>query len=805
MSKPLVPYNPSDITPSPAGALTAYEAPALEASGGQSATQQVRRILNALNRYKWMILAIAAAGTAGGYVATRLLKPQYETSATIFIQTPNRGQGGPIQASGLLQNNNWVDLLKSYAVLDPVVLKLHLYVTPESPADEPVFEGFTLDSTFAGGPFELAVDGPGRRWTLKRTIRGAGIDDSGFVGDSVGRKFGFLWAPTARALGKDRTIKFRISQPRDASSQLRDNLVTRLPEGGNFLRVSLAGRDRRRIAATLNALGDEFVEQAAALKRDKLNELVTTIDSQLTTASTRLRDAEGSLQGFRVNTITLPSETAPVAPGITLTQNSALGTFFSLKQELDQTRRDRKDLERVLRDAIAGELAVDAFKTIPAVQAATDLGRVLESLSVTEAELRTARVRYTDENKIVKDLLDRITELRQQTIPAYANALIRRLKAKEDDLDQRINGTGSELRSMPTRTITESRLTRDVQSAEALYRNLQNRYDEARLAAMSAIPDVTFFDRAVAPVRPTKNRSWQILMIAIFGSLGLGVGLAILFDRLDPRFRYPEQAMAELGLSILGAVPALGRRNRTKQETAAATEAFRSIRLNITYSLPDGEPIRLTISSPSPGDGKSTVAANLALSFAIAGYRTIIIDADTRRGMLHREFGVDRRPGLIDYLSGGAGLDAILRPTTHANLTLIPRGIGLPDQAPELLSSARMADLLAELGRRAEVIIVDTPPLSAGVDPFVLGTLTRNMALVLRAGETDREATEARLQVLGRLPVRLLGAIMNDVRADGGFYRYYGYSYGYIADDEPEQITKGSGPTRPSEEVSGSR
>ena len=148
----------------------------------------------------------------------------------------------------------------------------------------------------------------------------------------------------------------------------------------------------------------------------------------------------------------------------------------------------------------------------------------------------------------------------------------------------------------------------------------------------------------------------------------------------------------------------------------------------------------------------------------------------------------------MDYLSGSASLESILRPaTTQPNLTLIPRGIGLPDQAPELLSSARMADLLAELARRAEVLIVDTPPLSAGVDPFIIGTLTRNMVLVLRAGETNREQTEARLQVLGRLPIRLLGAVMNDVKADGGFYKYYGYSYGYIADEEPEQLPKGVG------------
>lgn len=796
-SNPLVPFESADLADGPPESLARIDPRGLEVSPGQTTTQQVRRILNALRRYKWLILGLTAFGSGAGYLATRLLKPQYETAATIFIQTPNRGQAGPIQASGLLQNNNWVDLLKSYAVLDPVVTKLHLYLTPDDPADDPVFEGFGIGDEFAGGRFDLIVGPGGRRWTL-RTSRGVPLD-SGFVADSVGRDLGFRWAPTAAALGRDRTIRFTIIQPRDASSGLRDRLLTRLPEGGNFLRVTLAGLDRHRIAATLNALGEEFVSQTAALKRDKLLELSGTIGGQLQDAADKLRDAETQLQGFRVNTITLPTETSPIAPGITLTQPTALNNYFGLKQELDVIRRDRQSIEEVLRLAVSGELTVDAFKTIPAVQAAPDLTKILDNLGGAEVDLRLARLRYTDEAKIVKDLVEKISVLRSQTLPEYVNALVKRLKAREADLDSRINGTGSELRSIPTRTITETRLTREVQTAEALYRNLQNRFDEARLAEMSAIPDVTFFDRAVAPVRPTKNRSWQILAIAVLGSLGLGLGLAVLLDRVDPRFRYAEQASSELGLSMLGAVPALGHRNRSKQETAAATEAFRSIRLNLSYSLPEGEPIRLTITSPSPGDGKSTVAANLALSFALAGYRTILVDGDTRRGMLHREFGTDRRPGLIDYLTGATTLDGILRRTSQTNLTLVPRGIGLPDQAPELLSSAAMAGLLAELGKRSDVIIVDTPPLSAGVDPFVLGTLTRNLALVLRAGETDREATEARLQVLGRLPVRVLGAIMNDVRPDAGFYRYYGYSYGYVADPEPDQVAEASVPPEPRE------
>jgi capsular exopolysaccharide synthesis family protein len=202
--------------------------------------------------------------------------------------------------------------------------------------------------------------------------------------------------------------------------------------------------------------------------------------------------------------------------------------------------------------------------------------------------------------------------------------------------------------------------------------------------------------------------------------------------------------------------------------------------------FPQGQPISLAISSPSPGDGKSLISSNLALSFAEAGYRVVLVDGDTRRGDLHRTFAVERRPGLLDHLAGEADLSQILRPTTHPRMMLVPCGTRR-SQGPELLGSVRMQDLVTVLRSRFDVVIFDTPPLGAGIDPFVLSTASGALALVMRAGETDRQLAEAKLQVLDRLPVRLLGAILNDVRVGEGAYKYYSYSYGYLADRDEVQ------------------
>jgi tyrosine-protein kinase Etk/Wzc len=212
-------------------------------------------------------------------------------------------------------------------------------------------------------------------------------------------------------------------------------------------------------------------------------------------------------------------------------------------------------------------------------------------------------------------------------------------------------------------------------------------------------------------------------------------------------------------------------------------EAFRSIRLNLAHSYSPSGAILLTISSPGAGDGKSVVSTNLALSFAEAGYRTVLLDGDTRRGELHRTFAAERRPGLLDHLAGSAGSSQITRTTSHANLTLIPCG-SRKQSGPELLGSARMSALMTSLRESYDVVIVDSPPLGAGIDPFVLGTLTGNLMLVLRAGETDRAMAESRLKIIDRLPIRLLGAVLNDIRAAGGIYKYYSYLSGYAAEEE---------------------
>jgi len=202
-------------------------------------------------------------------------------------------------------------------------------------------------------------------------------------------------------------------------------------------------------------------------------------------------------------------------------------------------------------------------------------------------------------------------------------------------------------------------------------------------------------------------------------------------------------------------------------------EALRGVRLSVAHRHGGDGPVIVTVTSPGRADGKSFVASNLALAFADAGSRTLLIDGDVRRGRLHHVLNRLRRPGLTDILAGVVPLDQATQATSSRNLSFI--GCGARSHAgPALLSSAAMVQLVGQLRREFDAIIVDSAPLGAGADGFALGTATGSLLVVLRTGVSDRELAEAKLGILQHLPINVLGAVLNDVRP-GGAYRYYSY------------------------------
>lgn len=744
--------------------------------------RHLRRYLSAIFRYKWLVLLITIVGTAAGAYAVRFISPEYVAQVMFWVEVSDGRERGPIRSTELLRSAAWVDLLKAYTVLDHAVREQRLYLNYANAADSSAFKNFTLGEDFRPGTYQMKIDGSGRRFELL-TPQGR-LFQRGVLGDSVGQMLGFSWVPSPAAFKAEQLLEFTVVPPRDAARLLSNRITTEMPENGNFLRLELRGTDPTRITNVLNAIAERYVSVAADLKRQKLRELAKILDEQLQSAGQNLRQAELALEGFRVSTMTLPSESsAPIAAGLEQTRDPVYANFFNLKIEREQLRRDRESISRALVQARDSGLVPEALEMIPSVKSSSELSQALRELAAKRAELRTLRSRYTGEHAQVRQIVAQIETLEHRTVPRHADELLAELGTREEKLDGLVNSASSELKSIPQRANEEARLRREVAVAEQIYTTLQARYEEARLATASSVPDVRVLDAASVPEQPVNDTRMRILMFAVLGSFGLALLCAVGLDRFDARVRYPEQVTQGLGLEILGAVPQTGRRKeKTAEDVSQLAESFRELLLNLRNAITTEGPIIVAITSPGPGDGKTFTSSNLALRCADDGHRTLLIDGDVRRGTQHKVFGIKRKPGLTDYLAGRINRDELIHTTQFPTLHVVPCGTHM-QEGPKLLSSQRLVDLL-EYGREHyDIIVMDTAPLGAGIDPVVLGQLAGHLVIVLRTGITDRELAQSKLEMLDRMPVHVLGAVLNAVPPHA-VYGYYAYAAGYEAKDE---------------------
>lgn len=736
-----------------------------------------------------MMLAIVLTGTGMGLIAARRVKPVYDVQATVWITPERSGQNGPIRAQQLLPQTSWVELLRSFAIIDPVVRKLRLNVSGKEPGDSIFFRDFESRPSLRPAAYLLTIE-PGGRYALS-TANGVAIE-RGALGDSIGRNVGFGWAPDPALFARRHILPFWVATPRSTSVALLTELHTSLPDDGQFLTMTLSGPDGQRTANTLNAWADQFVASSGELRKRHLLEFKKILSDQLGVAEQELRTSEIQLERFRVNTITLPSDGAPVAGGVQATRDPVIANYFQQKQTLSDVKSERIALEQMIANANGGVLDPQAFLMLPSVlNNAPQLRAAIEDFSSRQAALRSEQQFLTDANPRIKQLREGIRVLQYETIPEIAQSIAQTLRAREQNMNARVETESQELRAIPSRTIEEMRLLRRVSASENLYSVLKARYEEVSLAEAQTTPDLSILDVALPPMHPNSDDAPRLFLLAVLASVGAAGGLSLLRDRVDRRFRYPEQATDELGLTIAGTVPRFrpGRGGDFQVEIMSqVVESFRTLRLALRYEFPPDAPIVLSVSSPSGSDGKSLVSSNLALAFANAGYHTLLIDGDIRRGSLHATFDVPVTPGLVEYLCNDAPVDAVVKATSSLNLFLLPRG-KRPNRAPELLVSNEMSALVLAARQKFDVVIIDSPPFIAGVDAYALGAAAGSILVVLRQGVSNRKLAEAKLRILDRLPIRILGVVINGVPT-GGMYKYYGT--GYTRGDVPLKESIGS-------------
>ncbi len=759
------------------------------------------RYLAALRRFQWLIGGCVVVGVAAGFVTTRFVAPEYEVHGTIWISQPDERRqtpGQPIQADQLLNSSTWEQLFTSLRVTDSVVLKRRLYLhTP--PIGSALFVGFDVGATYRSGTYELAVNPAGAQYTLSMVGPPLTVSERGQFGDSIGRQLGFHWRPSPAALRQAGTVRFSVDPIPQASQSLVDHSTAALPDQSQFMRVSLTSDHGYDAAANLSDWMTQFVAVAADLKRRKVVEVTSILGTQLQYAAARLNAAEHALEVYETGNAELVARgqpdvtsgglgTAPLASAVGPGANPMVANYFTNQIQRDNLRRDIARVQSILQTQGTPQFNPEDLLSVPSLMAnANNLSGDIKVYSQKQDSLRELRLKYTDEYKPVRDLQTAISTLQIQQIPHEAEQALARLRNSEQSVSQQVATESHDITQLPRAQVEQQRLHHEVDQAWGLYSQLQNRYEEARLASESASPDGQILDRPVIPNVPTRNTKPRIMFMSLIGGLGFGLALAILLDRLDRRIRYPEQATDELGLPIIGTVPRVPATTRDVDDESSAqvVEAFRTIRLNILTLFDPSVPVVFTITSPGAGEGKSLISSNLAMSFAESGRRTLLVDGDIRRGQLHATFGIHQAPGVLDYLTGNASLEEVLQNTDYENLTVVSCG-ARRHRGPELLASPRMPQFLNSLRPHFDIIIVDSPPLGAGIDPIALAAATGNLMVVLRVGRSDRQMAQAKLGVVDRHPIRVLGCVLNDIKAEGAF-RYYSYLYGYTLDDSERQ------------------
>jgi succinoglycan biosynthesis transport protein ExoP len=734
--------------------------------------------VRAVANNRLLVIGITLLGTLLGIVAARRIEPQYAARAVLWIETRGAGVAGDVTGSGrLLEAPSWMDLLTSNAVLDSVVRSQRLYVTPASFGDALALREFEVTDAVRPGSYTFTPDPRGGRYTLADD---EGVVERGTLGGPVGATLGFRWTPSAEAHARGLPIRFSVTAPHEATGRLAKEIKGNVDAGASFLRLELRGSDAARTTATLNAVAERVVSVAATMKKQRLAELERILSEQYRQAETDLRATERALSEFRVRALRRLEATQSTGA----TVRGEIEEVAALGADRDQLHRDRVRLESLLRTHGEGAVPLEALAAVRSVEPGSPLRVAIDEATRRDAEVRVLRYRYTDDAAPVVESLAALERLTKQEIPALVRTLIAELTAREAALAGRVGSAFDQLRSEPPLAIEEARLARRLEGAERVLGTVDESRQANRLALLSSLPDLHLLDEAREPRNPASELGPLLIVLSVVTSFGVSVAGARIRERYDSRVRTPDQVTRDLRLPILGCLPRVGWRQsgRGAQAAEEVIESLRGLRARLLNAR-SRSALCVTVTSPSSGDGKSFLSANLALSFAHAGFRTLLIDGDIRRGVQHRVLGASPRPGLVDVLAGEVEGTAAIQRTEYPALSFISAGTRSA-RGPELLAGSRLEAVLGSLRADFEVVIVDSPPLVAGVDALALASVTENLLLVLRSGMTDLPLAMAKLDAADAHPVRVIGAVLNDVQGQGPF-RYYGYDLsGYLLSDE---------------------
>ena len=765
--------------------------------------------LNVIMRRRQIFLFSFVALFLGVALYTFIMKPIYEAGATLHVKDEKGGKGGILGDLAMLNSSNPVDaeieILKSRSNAEEVVKRLHLTWAVSKKSSGLSYRISEFSSTSAEPDYTIELTGPDT-FSVKAADGSATI--AGKINQLIHTPQLTLLLTELKGQSGDR---FRLKQRnfnRTVEALRRVIKASEVGKKTNIIKVTYSNIDPVLSRDVVNTLVQAYLDQTLSFKTEEASRTVTFVEDQLKGTRDELDLSEKNLQTYKS------------ASGVVKLDTEA----EELVKKLSEIERDRAavNLQRkqvefalaALQEARRkGQVYTPAvFKDDPLI------GSMAARLTELEVQKRALVSENTESHPQVRAVQSQIDQLQKKLQSTYETSQLN-LAKQETSIQQQLLQYEVKMRTLPAAERDLARLMRLSKVNADIYMFLLQKHEEARIAKASTISNIKVVDPAITPDIPVKPQKRKNLLLGLLVGLMFGVGAAFFMDYLDDTIKDEEEAKRALGWPLLAMIPAIessaeGGQSPTRasrlvvldKPKSPVAEAFRGLRTAIHFSSLKRDTKVVMITSSFPGEGKSTIAANLALTFAQAGNRVILVDCDLRRPSMNTIFEQARTPGVTEVLAGDVPLADALHSTDIENIYLLTAGT-IPPNPAELLCSDRMRDLLAGLREAYDIVIIDAPPVIPVTDAPLLTAFTDMVVVVLESGRIPAKAAQRMKELLQTVQAPVAGFVLNDRTAlfsdtygyygkgyyGKGYYgrRYYGYAY-YGADDQKETSPKKS-------------
>jgi tyrosine-protein kinase Etk/Wzc len=593
-----------------------------------------------------------------------------------------------------------------------------------------------------------------------------------------------------------------------AISRLAGNLRAVNRKNTDVIDLQYTHNDPRVAQRVVNATAEEFRAMNARTAQRESRARRIFLEGRLTETQAQLATAQRRLANFRSRTRVYSSAQQMQA------QQQANMDLQMRREELAANRQVYQSLLGRVQRARPGS-GLRALGASPEIAANPVMKGDFERLAAYEAaldSLTTGPWRRADTHPDVQRLNTMVIST-QQKIAGSARAQLEVLNGQIAAVDGVRSRSAAQIQELPQAEEEEVFLLQQAEGILKLAQQLREEHQKARIAEEVEAGQVQIVDLASSALPVDSSRTMK-LMFGLIAGLVLGGGGAFVLEAMNSSIRRREEIENVLQIPGLAVIPqiapssgggsmlrlrgarandngngkALARKvgdGQMGEALVAAShthstgaEAYRTLRTNLIFSQAVQTLKTIVVTSASPGEGKTTTAANLAVTFAQQGMRVLLVDCDLRRARIHKMFNVPREPGLTELILDHEVAAEVIRSTPVENLSVLTSGT-LPPNPSELLGGPRMERALELLRELFDVIVIDSPPLLAASDASVLGTKTDGVLLVVRAGQTERGAAQQAVQQLAVVGARVVGAVLNDPDAKvpqyGGYYNYEYY------------------------------